>query len=171
MILILIIIFIFYCITKKIEKFNVNQIYKNEFLKLIDSIYKNREKNIKYKINIISSVSKKYLNFDYDNFSFNNIKIVDLHLKKIEGNNKVYIFNNDNLYLHYNKDLNLISTKLKNLDDGNIFEIVNINKKFYELDYNKFRFIAYIKKGNKYLGFKGFTNIPEKLFFDIKINI
>lgn len=171
MILILIILFIFYCITKKIEKFNVNQIYKNEFLKLVDSIYKNREKNIKFKINIISSVSKKYFNFDYDNFSFNNIKIVDLYLKKIKGNNKVYIFNNDNLYLYYNKDLNLISTKLKNLDDGNIFEIVNINKKFYELDYNKFRFIGNIKKDNKYLGINGFTNIPEDLFFDIKINI
>ena len=171
MITLLLIIFIFYILNNNKEYFIEEKIdiYKNEFLNIIEKFNLEGDLNIKYRVGIISSINKKYLNLNESSVDFNSLMLKELYLKKLNPKNKFYIFNKNKFFLNYNTEKNQGDIKLINLDENNEFEIIDIGDKFYKLDFNKFRFTGNIKIKDKYLGSNGFSNNPEILFFDIII--
>jgi hypothetical protein len=169
MIFIIFIIFIFYLFLNQKEYFN-NNIFKKEFLNLIKEINEEGEMNIGYEVNIISSVNKKYLEISLENVGFDRLNISSLYLKKLNEKNSFYIFNENNLYLNYDNNLDILNTKLINLDESNIFKIEEIEDTLFQLDYNKFRFICLLSNSNKYLGYNGLTDNKEKLYLDFIIS-
>jgi hypothetical protein len=172
MILFLIFIFFIYYFNNNKEYFNYKNIYKEIFLDMIESFNSEEKKSFNSVFNIISSNNKKYFEINLDQIGFNKLSIdntTNLNIKKISNVGSFNIKNLNNLYLNYNNVQ--LGTKIKNLDNENEFKIVDIESKFLELDYNKFRFIAYLKYNNLFMGVNGLTTTPEKLFFDVKIII
>jgi len=172
MIFIIIIIFFIYYINNNKEYFNNNNIYKEIFLEYINLFNSDQEYDNKYNINIISSSNKKYFELSLENIGFSKLlqnQNTNFRLKKLKEKNTFNIITDNNLLLNYDSKNNIISSKILNLDNSNIFIIDNIENKFFELDYNKFRFIGTLRHNNMFLGENGFTSNIEKLYFDITI--
>ena len=159
----------FYLLFNKKENFD--NIFKKEFLNIINEFgEEGLQKNLNYEVNIISSINKKYLEISYNNVGFNRLSINNLYLKKLNEKNSFNIFNKSGFFLNYDKKNDILSTKLKNLDQNNIFKIEEIENTFYIIDINKFRMICFISNSNKYLGHNGFTDDKEKLYLDFIIS-
>ena len=171
MIFIILLIFIIYYFNNNKEYFT-DDIYRNRFLEFIDNINSNKSKISNHIVNIISTQNKKYFELGLENIGFNKLipdNSTNFIFKKLNQNNTIYIMNNNNLYLNYKYDNNEISYKILNIETNNKFYLENIDNNFFQIDYNKFRFTATIRFNDRYLGHNGFSQNPERLFFNIEI--